>query len=75
MSFKHLFSRTLAANPERLHMAAHSHHLWPDASREGQLECWEDAARLADGKWDKVMGEVWPEAQGHVARELGSRSV
>jgi selenocysteine lyase/cysteine desulfurase len=72
MSFKHLFSRTLAANPERLHMAAHSHHLWPDASREGQIECWEDAARLADGKWDKVMGEVWPAAQAEVAAELGS---
>lgn len=53
-------------------MAAHSHHLWPDASFDGQVQCWEDAARLADAKWDKVMGEVWPEAQGHVARELGT---
>ena len=72
MSFKNLFSRALAADPERLHMAAHSHHLWPDASREGQIECWEDAARLADRKWDKVMGEVWPAAQAEVAAELGS---
>ncbi|QIK78743.1 aminotransferase class V-fold PLP-dependent enzyme [Sphingomonas piscis] len=72
MSFKHLFSRSLGAAPERLHMAAHSHHLWPDASFEGQAQCWEDAASLADGKWDKVMGQVWPEAQGHVARELGT---
>ena len=72
MSFKHLFSKTLAADPQRLHMAAHSHHLWPDASFAGQTECWEDAARLADSKWDKVMGEVWPEAQLHVARELGT---
>ena len=23
-------------------------------------------------KWDRVMGEVWPEAQGHVAAELGT---
>ena len=53
-------------------MAAHSHHLWPDASHEGQLEAWNDAARLADSKWNKVMGEVWPEAQGHVASELGT---
>ncbi|HVF83868.1 MAG TPA: aminotransferase class V-fold PLP-dependent enzyme, partial [Sphingomicrobium sp.] len=37
-----------------------------------QLECWDDAARLADAKWDRVMGEVWPEAQRHVAEELGS---
>ena len=72
MSFKPLFSRSLAADPERLHFAAHSHHLWPDASFAGHMQAWDDAARLADRKWDKVMGEVWSEAQAHVARELGS---
>jgi selenocysteine lyase/cysteine desulfurase len=72
MSFKHLFSRSLAAAPGRLHMAAHSHHLWPDASFAGQVECWEDAARLADRKWDRVMGELWPQAQTEVAAEIGS---
>jgi selenocysteine lyase/cysteine desulfurase len=72
LSFKPLFSRSLGAAPGRLHMAAHSHHLWPDASFEGQVECWDDAAVLADSKWDKVMGEVWPEAQAHVASELRS---
>lgn len=71
MSFKPLFSRSLSAAPGRLHMAAHSHHLWPDASFEGHMQCWLDAATLADRKWDKVMDEVWPEAQGHVAAELG----
>jgi len=72
LSFKPLFSKSLSAAPDRLHFAAHSHHLWPDASFEGQVECWEDAARLADNKWDRVMGEVWPEAQAHVAAELGT---
>ena len=72
MSFKHFFSRSLGADPNRLHMASHSHHLWPDASFEGQTECWNDAARFADGKWDRIMDEVWPEAQGHVAAELGT---
>jgi len=72
LSFKPLFSRSLSAAPERLHFAAHSHHLWPDASFAGQVEAWNDAARLADTKWDKAMGEVWPEAQRHVARELGT---
>jgi selenocysteine lyase/cysteine desulfurase len=72
MSFKRLFSRALNAAPGRLHMAAHSHHLWPDASFTGQVEAWDDAAALADRKWDRVMGELWPEAQAHVASELGS---
>ena len=72
MTFKPLFSKSLSAVPDRLHFAAHSHHLWPDASFQGQVECWEDAARLADTKWDRVMGEVWPEAQALVAAELGT---
>lgn len=72
MSFKPLFSRSLSADPDRLHFAAHSHHLWPDASFEGQMQAWNDAARLADRKWDKVMGEVWPEAQAEVTSELGT---
>ena len=71
MSFKALFSRSLSAASDRLHFAAHSHHLWPDASFDGQLQAWNDAAQLADRKWDKVMGEVWPAAQSEVAGELG----
>ena len=72
MSFKSLFSRSLGADPERLHFAAHSHHLWPDASFEGQVAAWNDAASLADRKWDKVMDQVWPAAQAEVAAELGT---
>jgi len=72
LSFKGLFSRSLGADPERLHFAAHSHHLWPDASFDGQMQAWNDAARLADRKWDKVMDAVWPEAQAEVAAELGT---
>jgi selenocysteine lyase/cysteine desulfurase len=71
MSYKHLFTRSLAAAPERLHFAAHSHHLWPDASHDGQMDAWADAAHLADHKWGVVMGSLWAEAQGHVASELG----
>ncbi|HLB81441.1 MAG TPA: aminotransferase class V-fold PLP-dependent enzyme [Dongiaceae bacterium] len=71
MSFKPHFARFLAADPGRLHVAAHSHHFWPDVTYEAQVQCWLDAARLADRKWDKVFGEVVPRAQAHVARRLG----
>ena len=67
---KDLFSRALSAAPGRLHMAAHSHHLWPDVTLAAQVEAWEDAAVLADHKWDKALGQVYPAAQGLVAREL-----
>lgn len=72
MNFKQLFTRSLGADPGRLHFAAHSHHLWPDASYEAQIQAWNDAARLADRKWDKIMEEIWPEAQAEVAAELGT---
>ncbi|AQR60241.1 class V aminotransferase [Brevundimonas sp. LM2] len=70
MSYKPLFSRALALDPERLHFAAHSHHLWPDASFDGQVRAWVEANHFADRKWDLVFGDVVPEAQKHVAREL-----
>lgn len=70
MKFKRLFSHALSAAPNRLHMAAHSHHLWPDVSRDAQIEAWDDAATYADRKWDKVMGEVWQTARANVAKEL-----
>jgi selenocysteine lyase/cysteine desulfurase len=70
-SYKHLFSRALAASPGRLHFACHSHHLWPDASFVGHMEAWNDAAVLADRKWDRVFGEVMPRAQANIAHELG----
>jgi selenocysteine lyase/cysteine desulfurase len=69
-SYKHLFTRALDAAPGRVHFAAHSHHLWPDASFDGHMEAWTDAAVLADKKWDKVFGEVMPRAQENIAREL-----
>jgi selenocysteine lyase/cysteine desulfurase len=70
-SYKHLFSRALAASPGRLHFASHSHHLWPDASHDGHMEAWTDAASLADRKWERVFGEVMPRAQANIAAELG----
>jgi kynureninase len=64
------YARFLAANPDRLHFAAHSHHLWPDVTRDAVLAAWDDAARLVDRKWDHVLGHVLPKAQTHVARIL-----
>jgi kynureninase len=64
------FSRFRAANPGRLHFAAHSHHPWPDATEAAHARYWTDSATLADRKWEKVFGEVVPQAQQHVARLL-----
>lgn len=71
LDLKRQFTHFLGSDPQRLHFAAHSHSCWPDASRTAQLQVWDDAARLIDGKWEHVLGSVYPAAQGHVARQLG----
>ncbi|MFJ6025213.1 class V aminotransferase [Brevundimonas sp. NPDC092305] len=70
MSFKPLFSRALGLAPKRLHFAAHSHHLWPDASFDAHERAWLEANEHADRKWDLIFGEVVPTAQAEVAKEL-----
>ena len=69
-SLKAHFARALAGGTGRLHLAAHSHHLWPDVTFAAHQQAWQDAAKLWDGKWDRVFGDVVPEAQGHIARHL-----
>jgi selenocysteine lyase/cysteine desulfurase len=65
------FARFRNADSERLHFAAHSHHLWPDVTRDAQVRAWDDAARFADDKWDNVLGTVWRSVSAGVARHLG----
>jgi kynureninase len=68
---KRHFTRFLESDPQRLHVAAHSHHQWPDVTFAAQQQAWLDAATHHDGKWEVVFDTVLPEAQGHVARVLG----
>lgn len=65
------FARFRNADPERLHFAAHSHHYWPDVARDAQIAAWDDAARLADDKWDNVLDGVWRSVSAALARHLG----
>lgn len=64
------FSRFLTSGPGRLHFAAHSHHPWPDVTRDAQIEAWDTAARLIDDKWDYVLGPLIEEVRRHVAGHL-----
>ena len=67
----HLFRTALAAEPGRLHFAAHSHHLWPDAAQAAHQRAFEDAVTLADEKWGRFFSEVYPACQAGVAKTLG----
>jgi kynureninase len=69
-SYKQLFTRFLQSKPARLHMAAHSHHAWPDCTEQAHAQAWSDAAEHIDQKWGLIFESVIPEAQAHIARQL-----
>jgi len=66
------YARFLAGAGDTVLMTAHSHQAWPDVSRDAHLQAWDDAARMADAKWDHVFGEVLPGFQRRVVARLGS---
>ncbi len=68
--FQKYYSRFLSQLNGQLHFAAHSHHAWPDVSRDAQLRYWDDSSRFWDDKWELVFGEIIPKAQKHVAHIL-----
>jgi kynureninase len=55
---------------ERLLLTGHSHQAWPDVAFDGQVEAWEDAARLVDDKWDRAE-EIAARVRSGYARRLG----
>jgi selenocysteine lyase/cysteine desulfurase len=74
--FRPAYSRFIENQKARggLHFAAHSHHFWPDCTREAQLRYWDDSARAVDSKWGELFEGALAEARGNVAGLLGLRS-
>jgi selenocysteine lyase/cysteine desulfurase len=64
------FTEFRAAQPGRIHLAAHSHHFWPDAACAAHRRALADAARLADNKWETIFGELIPRVQRGIAAIL-----
>lgn len=52
---------------ERLLLSGHSHQAWPDCARDGQLEAWDDAARLVDEKWERAFAKAERVRRGYAA--------
>jgi selenocysteine lyase/cysteine desulfurase len=67
---KQYYSRFLKGHEGKLHFAAHSHHFWPDVSREGQIAYWDDSAIHSDDKWGRIFSNVIPKTQKHIAKIL-----
>ncbi|PIP90852.1 MAG: selenocysteine lyase [Bdellovibrionales bacterium CG12_big_fil_rev_8_21_14_0_65_38_15] len=70
MSFKKYYQHFLKAHGDVLHMACHSHHFWPDVTRQATLDYWDDSAKHSDQKWGIIFGEKIPKLQSHIAKTL-----
>jgi selenocysteine lyase/cysteine desulfurase len=68
--YKKLYSRFLAAHPTELHFACHSHHYWPDVTREAHIEYWDDSCKYVDKKWEHFFSDKIPRAQKLIAENL-----
>jgi len=64
------FEKTFDREGAPLHVAAHSHHPWPDVSFAAQQNAWLDVAHRLDHKWDLIFSAIIPRAQSHIARQL-----
>ena len=64
------FSIFRDAAPGRIHLAAHSHHYWPDAACRAHEQAVRQAARLADAKWGPIFQELMPRVRRGRARIL-----
>jgi selenocysteine lyase/cysteine desulfurase len=67
LDLRRYFSEFRNADPARIHLAAHSHHFWPDAACEGHRRSLADATRLADNKWEPIFATLIPRLQRGIA--------
>ena len=72
LELKPHYEKFLSGLGDDLLFTAHSHQAWPDASRDGHIKAWDDAAQHIDGKWNIIFTEVLPKFQAHVAKRIGS---
>jgi kynureninase len=64
------FSIFREAAPARIHLAAHSHHYWPDAACKAHEQAVLQAARHADDKWGPIFDDLMPRVRRGIGRIL-----
>lgn len=68
--FKKHYSHFLSATQGKLYLTAHSHHFWPDVTRDAHIKYWDDSAQRVDQKWDYIFSQVMPETQSLIAQAI-----
>ncbi|MCH8537767.1 MAG: aminotransferase class V-fold PLP-dependent enzyme [Alkalimonas sp.] len=70
--YQQLYQHFLTGHQGKQHFACHSHHFWPDVTRQAMLEYWDLSAAESDEKWQQVFGVKLPATQKLLAEVLGS---
>lgn len=70
MTYKKYYQRFLSARPHTQHYACHSHHYWPDVTRDAAIQYWDDTASFVDDKWDMMFGQKVPRVQQLISNIL-----
>lgn len=68
--YKKFYQNFLKANEGVQHYAAHSHHFWPDVTRDAMMRYWDDSARLTDDKWGYFFSTEIPQTQKLISEVL-----
>lgn len=68
--YKKFYSHFLKDKDGIQHFACHSHHYWPDVTRDAMLEYWDDSAKYVDDKWGYIFSKKIPSVQKLIAKEL-----
>ena len=68
--YKKYFSKFLTMNEGKTHFACHSHHYWPDCTREAQLQYWDDSSKYVDDKWELIFSKKIPKVQQLISNIL-----
>lgn len=72
--FKQYYKIFLDANKGVQHYASHSHHYWPDVTKQAMIEYWDDSAKYVDDKWGYFFESKIPRTQKLIADNLGLSS-
>lgn len=68
--YKKYYELFLKANQGIQHYASHSHHYWPDVTRQAMLDYWDDSAKYVDDKWNYFFQNKIPNVQKQIAQIL-----
>jgi selenocysteine lyase/cysteine desulfurase len=68
--YKKYYKEFLDSHAGKIHLAAHSHHFWPDVAKEGHMESYQKSVELSDNKWGYIFEDLVPDVQGLISEIL-----